>query len=840
MGAFDEINQWLDKAGDMVIEQAVQYGAENMVEREMGNNKSVLETPTVGASGEGRWDGARMDRDPLQKEAITLQFGDYECQADLMAEMYAGTDKEVKAYSYQDKDGKQMMYCQSPYLGDFSYDGNQFGIGYKELPDGQLPVFKYVGDVQADWQHSGKSPAAMVGDRPVEEIGQALGANFSVMGNKVLDGIDFLGIIPDSPIPVETSYTRDEQVTIPEGVKKLDYTFEGNDQIQLVPGIPASVESMHCAFKDCSQLHDLSAQFTQSDRWEIPPTVKDATYAFTGCTELRNHGFTISATDRNEHMGKFEGMASGCSHFEDKSLIDSVSIGLQAIGLGGGRKETSLDESLFRSRDESRGARFSQFVAAQSEANPEFKEKLDKAIADRINDGTSVAAQLDTENPNPAQQGMGLFGLAAGSTLAQRIADFFKSNSERAMEWQQNPIIRDQFTKPIDGADKPNLIPEDGPGFVNPYDSVAASKIALFTVEPAMSFRSVDNKEAEDALMKELRDNSSECCEAGVFARIADNGPEAYNTVKDSMTSALAAKEGYFELCMAPNSEGGMDPEEAKAGMRQYYGDLLKGLEAYSDGAMASIEYAETHRDELQGIIPDLDKSREGLAYVNCGYGAAVMDSLKRMDDKYHFMEMEDWMELDNTKAYGVTGLSEFKAGDNLTPTTTQMGYTADELEQMNKAENIPEYDNVAGAAGLAGIDIFNIFKKNEKQETQEETAQAEQNAVQTVLNKAGAGLEAGLEAGKEAVQKGLGVVQEAAQPILDGLKSVGETLISPFTTMFKSPEDQLKEDASKENIQKPAKDYGKMAEEQLLSDELKQSLDDLHKENHAEDGLGR
>ena len=826
-------NELIEKAKEVYAEQAVKYGAEDTVEREMGDNKQVLEMPTVGASGEGRWDGARLDRDPVQKDAITLKFGDYECQADLMAEMYPGTDKEVKTYSYQDKDGKQMMYCQSPYLGDFSYDGNQFGIGYKELPDGQLPIFKYVGDVQADWQHSGKSPAAMVGDRPVDEIGQAFGSNLAVLGNKAINGLDFLGIIPDDPIATGDGYTRNEQVKIPEGVKRLDYTFEGNDQIQLVPGIPASVESMHCAFKDCSQLHDLSAQFTQSDRWEIPPTVKDATYAFTGCTELRNHGFTISATDRNENMGKFEGMASGCPHFEDKSLIDSVSIGLQAIGLGGGRKDTSLDESLFRPRDESRGTRFSQFVAVQSEANPEFKEKLDKAIADRINDGTSVAAQLDTGNPNPAQPGMGLFGLAAGGTLAQRIADFFKDNSEK-------PIIKEQFTKPIEGADKPNLIPEDGSDFVNPYDSVAASKIALFTVEPAMSFRSVDNKEAEDALMKQLRDNSSECCEAGVFARIADNGPETYNTVKDSMASALAAKEGYFELCMAPNSEGGMDPEEAKAGMRQYYGDLLKGLESYSDGAMASIEYAETHRDELKGIIPDLNKSREGLAYVNCGYGAAVMDSLKRMDDKYHFMEMEDWMELDNTKAYGVTGLSEFKAGDNLTPTTTQMGYTVEELDKMNKAEDIPEYDNVAAAAGLAGVDIFKIFKQGEKQETQEETAQAEQNAVQTVLNKAGAGLEAGLEAGKEAVQKGLEVVQEAARPVLDGLKSVGETLISPFTTMFKSPEDQLKEDASKENIQKPAKDYGKMAEDQLLSDELKQSLNDLHKEDQVEDGLGR
>ena len=77
--------------------------------------------------------------------------------------------------------------------------------------------------------------------------------------------------------------------------------------------------------------------------------------------------------------------------------------------------------------------------------------------------------------------------------------------------------------------------------------------------------------------------------------------------------------------------------------------------------------------------------------------------------------------------------------------------------------------------------------------------------------------------------------MQEVAQPIVDTLKSVGETLISPFTTMFKSPEEQSKEDA-----QKPGKDYGQMAEDQLLSDELKQSLTEMQNKDSLDDGFGR
>lgn len=48
--------------------------------------------------------------------------------------------------------------------------------------------------------------------------------------------------------------TAGNDVEIPEGVKSLDYTFEGNTKLETVPYIPDSVESAHAAFMGCKSI----------------------------------------------------------------------------------------------------------------------------------------------------------------------------------------------------------------------------------------------------------------------------------------------------------------------------------------------------------------------------------------------------------------------------------------------------------------------------------------------------------------------------------------------------------------------------------------------------------
>lgn len=168
------------------------------------------------------------------------------------------------------------IHCKSEYLGEFDYDPEMFAYGYKELreSDGttsQLPVLQYVGD------HDGSRNTFWV------------------------DGWD----------------NAISNIEIPDGLKSLDYTFEGNEQLEYMPRIPDSVTSAHYGFAHCSELKrpsreaqdgellsnnfgklyipegmlDLSNCFEDSAKFEadfteLPSSVVNITEAWDGCEKV--------------------------------------------------------------------------------------------------------------------------------------------------------------------------------------------------------------------------------------------------------------------------------------------------------------------------------------------------------------------------------------------------------------------------------------------------------------------------------------------------------------------------------------------------------------------------
>lgn len=105
-------------------------------------------------------------------------------------------------------------------LGEFDYDTSKWAIGTKEVTNesgekGTIPVLRYI-----------------------EEDNDKL-------FEKSLNG---------------------DKIHIPDGVKSLDYTFEGLTQLETVPDIPDSVESAHCAFKDCTGLQRASKSAKEGEK----------------------------------------------------------------------------------------------------------------------------------------------------------------------------------------------------------------------------------------------------------------------------------------------------------------------------------------------------------------------------------------------------------------------------------------------------------------------------------------------------------------------------------------------------------------------------------------------
>ena len=137
-------------------------------------------------------------------------------------------------------------------------------------------------------------------------------------------------------IDKDNSWTPGDQVyggniTIPEGLKSLDYSFDGNKDLETVPKIPDSVETAHAAFKGCTKIERAAKNAKTGEHssvgevaalvgavagtavgvgsavasvggavfaskkakddgkggtWEMPAGLKDATEMFSGCTNL--------------------------------------------------------------------------------------------------------------------------------------------------------------------------------------------------------------------------------------------------------------------------------------------------------------------------------------------------------------------------------------------------------------------------------------------------------------------------------------------------------------------------------------------------------------------------
>lgn len=199
-------------------------------------------------------------------------------------------DEKGKRYDAPSKDGKVndaiggsvtkngRLYHYEGSLGTFDYDPSEWAVGVKDVTyengaSGMIPVLRY------------------------------LKRDNVKLGTKVKSAL-FVGI-KDNP---ELSGLDGNHIKIPDGVKSLDYTFEGIKELETVPVIPDSVESAHGAFKDCTNLTRFCSNAKENvsegsvDLWE---TVKSGgiggivgaaggTVAW-GVASLATEGLTLTA-----------------------------------------------------------------------------------------------------------------------------------------------------------------------------------------------------------------------------------------------------------------------------------------------------------------------------------------------------------------------------------------------------------------------------------------------------------------------------------------------------------------------------------------------------------------
>ena len=129
------------------------------------------------------------------------------------------------------------------------------------------------------------------------------------------------------------------------------------------------------------------------------------------------------------------------------------------------------------------------------------------------------------------------------------------------------------------------------------------------------------------------------------FAGVAMVGEKEAKCVSDTMQTAIDVATNQF------NSKYGSKTTLTSADkkeMSDYYVLLMQSLESYSKGSLEGIEQYDGTVEARKNLQID------GLGMVNRAYTETAMNSLKEMNDKYHFMSDMDWAKITSLDIEGV------------------------------------------------------------------------------------------------------------------------------------------------------------------------------------------
>ena len=619
---------------------------------------------------------------------------------------------------------KTIVSVKSKYLGDFEYDNSEFALGYKELSDGsQLPVLEYIGD------------------------GDGIDGNLEIAGATIVAG-------------------EGTDIHIPDGLKVMDYMFEGNTNLKYCPPIPSSVTSMHYAFADCRNMKystEPTREYKGAFAWIdniapelmhnltghtiiLPDGMEDMSGAFSGCTNLSTGfccesdirdagiyvgGISLDLADDRPNLGLPEGVLNirsafeGCEHLEDKTLLDFAQSNL--YGLTGDYKcypkyggditpyltsefaknamnkitnedaksyadsvkflvndegfvdpdayerlkaaGVVLDEALL---DKSRAATREEFLrdvhdgdvqndpelaSGGQRSNNYYYDASDEGIHDDLTglvvsdkkpSGPSSwlqrlavdgAAGLGIAGVTSKVSGSGTLGTIAGvaGAVALDYFDVIPESLSPILAWTRDILpdgkIKDKVSEWADAL--------SGSHIKEQLENLTAENVAatyqnrrlqrsIYGIKGAYELGSVD---------KSMYNNAKYCGENLNFKATADAA------MRDGEGKATAGAREVVKV-----SIDSMEATFAKSGntdaMKEYYVGLMTALESYNKGANAGI-----------GRLPNDDykaASKQGLTMLNRAYVDEVMQSLKEMDAKYHFMDDESWDKMSGLNISGV------------------------------------------------------------------------------------------------------------------------------------------------------------------------------------------
>lgn len=557
------------------------------------------------------------------------------------------------------KNADGTMHCESEYLGSFDYDLDDWVIGYKEIPGTEdenggepvkLPVLTCVADIEFD-------------------------PKMDAYGKK-LDPEYFGDPYSYNDYLLSEAYSK-THVTVPKGAKCLDYSFAGNYNLQLMPDIPDSVESGHCAFAHCPNLID-----TLHDGASLPDGMKDLSNICEGCARLGDVG-VFSRIPRSAVT--ISGMIDGCTRcgaaytnswafaiFGDcpfARFITGARAGKQLFNTEGCNdlvfadvlngdlseqmksavvEDNQKNEGRESSNEEGRAMKAADNTKTVLEAK-DCVPDLDEYPIDS-NDSTDSSKSIQDTVINIASV-LGIktvTGLFTDSKLLQwgaGLAGTMFLRSADKLPHSFVPLLESVSELLPDGAGKTVLskICSWLGNSEKEHEAALEKQFDLYRPEALKASLESGAKHAiGGGTVEWMKKNGASIVEHGVMLDVGKDGYESASKVGDVIGLACKGMSDVFKGW----EDVGYTGTNLKENIRNAVFNQIDGIEAYSGAT------EETIRNMYSG--DEYDTAMKGLGHVDAQALNKLIPWIKAMNKEYDFLTEEDFERLRNLEVGGV------------------------------------------------------------------------------------------------------------------------------------------------------------------------------------------
>ncbi len=501
--------------------------------------------------------------------------------------------------------------------------------------------------------------------------------------------------------------------------------------------LPERLKDVSGAFEGCSALKCIFSTYSQRERningvtvvdSKLPETVINAQNAWDGCNNLDavKNGFLKSAYAYTKYpqYGKditpyltstYAKDALNVSSEEIKDYADNVDFTVNEKGQVASDVDTTnldqqaLQEAQAATRIDTLRKVFEGSVEADTEvasggarSNNYYYDATDNDIHDDVSglikgdDAPSSMSVLWQRAIVDGTTGLGI-GLAAGKLTDSKIVGLV-AGVGAAIGLDYLDILPESLVpigywvadKLPDGEIKTKLTEfcqSIAPSSISDQEDLVTAENKAATYQNRRLQRSVFAVEAGGELKdltKALYNNAEYCGKNLNFKATADKAVASGEAeATDGARAVIHSSVASFNEFINSEAESGRDVAEIQTLLKDYYVDLMEGLDSYNDGARHGISQL------LNSTYKDV--SYQGLEMLNRAYADETLTALKAMDTEYHFMDDEAWSKIE---ALNITGIDIRNARN----------FESENLKALSE-KSIAETTNIIAEAG----DDYNV-----------------------------------------------------------------------------------------------------------------------------------